>query len=68
MIKNEFNPTFTLENLAKDLNTITTAAKTFGITLPITTQVEKIYEKAKKEGFGKLDYTGILNYIKKIQK
>ncbi len=68
MIKNEFVPTFTLENLTKDLNTITTAAKTFGITLPITTQVEKIYEKAKKEGFGKLDYTGILSYIKKIQK
>ena len=29
-------------------------------------KAEEIYEDAVKEGFGEIDYTGIINYIKKI--
>jgi len=68
MIKDEFTPTFTLQNLKKDLNTINETAKSFGIKLPMTSQAEEIYKKAVEEGFGNLDYTGILAYLKQLSK
>ena len=68
MIKDEFTPTFTLENLKKDLSTINETAKSFGIKLPMTSQAEDIYKKAVEEGFGDLDYTGILSYLKQLSK
>jgi 3-hydroxyisobutyrate dehydrogenase len=37
-----------------------------GIELPMITKAEEIYENAIKEGLGDLDYTGIIQYIKKI--
>jgi len=68
MIKDQFNPTFTLSNLEKDLNTINETAKSFGLTLPMTIRAEEIYSKAIEDGFGDLDYTGILAYLKKTTK
>jgi len=68
MIKNEFKPTFTLKNLKKDLDTINKAAQSFGIKLPMSTRANEIYEKAEKEGFGEIDYTGILEYLKEATK
>jgi len=66
MIKDEFEPTFTLKNLKKDLDTITAAAKDFGAILPITERANEIYNDALDAGFGEIDYTGILAYIKKL--
>ena len=68
MINDEFPATFTLENLKKDLDTINQAAKEFGLSLPITTKAGEIYQKAIEDGFGELDYTGILSYLKKATK
>jgi len=68
MISDKFEPTFTLNNLKKDLNTINEAAKSFGITLPMSTKAEEIYQKAIENGFGDLDYTGILAYLKQATK
>ncbi|MDH3385259.1 MAG: NAD(P)-dependent oxidoreductase [Nitrosopumilus sp.] len=68
MIQDNFEPTFTLENLKKDINTISQASKSLGLELPMTKKAEEVYENAVKEGFGKLDYTGILAYLKKINK
>ena len=68
MIKDEFSPTFTLSNLKKDLDTINEAAKEFGLYLPMTSKANEIYKKAIEEGFGELDYTGILAYLKKATK
>ena len=68
MIKDEFKPTFTLHNLKKDLNTINETAKSFGVNLPMSTLAEEIYKKAIEEGFGDLDYTGILAYLKQATK
>ena len=65
MIQDEFNVTFTLANLKKDISTITDTAKSFGIKLPMIKKAEEIYEDAIKKGFGNIDYTGILAYIKK---
>ena len=68
MIKDEFKPTFTLNNLKKDLNTINETAKSFGIKLPMSSRAEEIYKKAIENGFGDLDYTGILAYLKQATK
>ena len=68
MIKDEFEPTFTLKNLQKDLSIITEAAKDFGAVLPMAERANEIYRDAVDAGFGEIDYTGILAYIKKLSK
>ena len=66
MIQDQFEPTFTLENLKKDIKTISEISEARGLELPMTKKAEEIYENAVREGFGNLDYTGILAYIKKL--
>jgi 3-hydroxyisobutyrate dehydrogenase len=68
MIKDEFEPTFTLKNLQKDLDIITETAKDFGAVLPMAERANEIYRDAVNAGFGEIDYTGILAYIKKLSK
>ena len=66
MIDGNYDTTFTLANLKKDISTITGAAKSLGIELPMIKKAEEVYENAIKDGFGEMDYTGIIEYIKKI--
>ena len=66
MIEGKYNTTFTLTNLKKDITTMTDTAKLLGIKLPMISKAEEVYENAIKEGFGDTDYTGIIEYIKKI--
>ena len=66
MIEGKYNTTFTLANLKKDITTMTDTAKTLGIKLPMISKAEEMYENAIKEGFGNTDYTGIIEYFKKI--
>lgn len=66
MIQDQFDATFTLENLKKDIVTISETSKSLGLELPMIKKAEEVYENAVKEGFGNLDYTGILEYIKKL--
>ena len=66
MIEGNHDATFTLANLKKDITTMTSTAVNLGIELPMISKAEEIYENAMKEGLGDLDYTGIIQYIKKI--
>ena len=66
MINGKYDTTFTLANLKKDINTITNAAKSLGIELPMIKKAEEVYENAIQAGFGEMDYTAIIEYIKKI--
>ena len=66
MIQDNFTPTFTLENLKKDLDTINDAAKSFGANLPMTERADEVYQNAIEAGFSDIDYTGVLAYLKKI--
>jgi 3-hydroxyisobutyrate dehydrogenase len=68
MIKDSFEPTFTLANLKKDLDTINQAAEAFGLSLPMSTKANEIYQGAVDAGFGQIDYTGILAYLKEHTK
>lgn len=66
MIEGRYDPTFTLANLKKDIATMTNTANELGIKLPMIAKAEEVYSDAVKEGFGEMDYTGIIEYIKKI--
>ena len=66
MIKDNFEPTFTLQNLKKDLDTINEAAESFNAELPMSKMASKVYQNAMDAGFSDIDYTGILAYLKKI--
>ena len=66
MIDGKYDTTFTLANLKKDITTIIDTAKSLGIKLPMIEKAEEVYEDAIKEGFGEIDYTGIIEHIKKI--
>jgi len=68
MTKESYEPTFTLANLKKDLDTINDAAKSFDAELPMAKLARKIYADAKDAGFGDIDYTGIIAYIKELSK
>ena len=68
MIEGNYDATFTLANLKKDITTMTNTAKDLGIELPMISKAEEIYKNAVNEGLGDLDYTGIIEYIKKINK
>jgi 3-hydroxyisobutyrate dehydrogenase len=68
MIEGNYDATFTLANLKKDITTMTKSAKDLGIELPMISKAEEIYKNAINEGLGDLDYTGIIEYINKINK
>ena len=68
MIDGKYEPTFTLANLKKDISTITNASKALGIDLPMIQKAEEIYEQAIQEGLGHIDYTGIIEYITRLNK
>ena len=68
MAKESYEPTFTLANLKKDLDTINDAAESFDAELPMAKLARKVYADAKDAGFGDIDYTGIIEYIKKLSK
>ena len=68
MISESIEPTFTLANLKKDLDTINDAADSFNAELPMTKIARKIYTDATEAGFGDIDYTGIISYIKELSK
>ncbi len=65
MVKGDFEPSFFLEMMQKDLDEITFTAKKLGVNLPVSRLANKIYKKAIKKGLNKIDYTGIISYLEK---
>ncbi len=68
MIAEDFKPTFTLANLKKDLDAINEAARSFGLSLPMAKMANSVFRDAEERGFGELDYTAILSYLKEHTK
>ena len=63
MISGKQTPTFTLENLRKDIKIITETASARNLELAMISQAEKEYANAVDDGYGQLDYTGIIRHI-----
>ena len=50
------------------MDTINDAAESFDAELPMAKIARKIYADATDAGFGDIDYTGIISYIRKLSK
>jgi 3-hydroxyisobutyrate dehydrogenase len=66
MIQDDFEATFALQMMMKDLVTINEAARAFNVSLPMASLSEQLYRAATNSNFGDLDYTGILAFLQKI--
>ena len=65
MAKGVFDPSFFLSVMQKDLDEINFTAREFGANLPVAKLADELYQNAVREGFGGLDYTGIMAYLDK---
>ncbi|MDE1866863.1 MAG: NAD(P)-dependent oxidoreductase, partial [Thaumarchaeota archaeon] len=65
MARGIFEPSFFLNVMQKDLDEINYTAKKFGAKLPVARLANELYQNAVKDGFGNIDYTGILAYLEK---
>ena len=65
MIKDDFEATFTLKMMTKDLDIINETAKALNLSFSMASLADKLYRDATNNGFAELDYTGILAFIEK---
>jgi 3-hydroxyisobutyrate dehydrogenase len=66
MVKNNFEPSFYLKDMLKDLELVTSTAQSIGVFLPLATIAQQIYRAANNIGFSQQDYTAILAFLAKI--
>src|SRR4029077_3991723 len=64
LLKKDFSPAFSLNNLAKDVRFMVQEAKSRGVDLPITEAVGKLLEKARAEGLGPQDVAAVYLALK----
>ena len=68
MVRGNFEPSFFLKMMQKDLDEIEHTANQVGANMPMSKLANEIYQNAIKEGLGEIDYTGILSYLEKLNK
>jgi len=68
MIDGKYDATFTLKNLKKDIDTMLSSANSLELELPMLKKAKQVYDDAVNQGFGEIDYTGIIAYMRKINK
>lgn len=61
LIEEDYKPAFSLDLMLKDI----LLAKNAGADFPLAQTLIETYQSAQKEGFGKDDVIGIINYLKK---
>ena len=66
MIANNFEPSFYLRNMLKDLDLAALSAHTEGVSLPLTALVQQMYRTANNSGYSEQDYTAIAAFLMKI--
>ena len=66
MVENDFEPSFHLKNMLKDLDLATGAAQEAGIALPATALVQQMFRAASNSGLAQRDYTAICSFLAKI--
>ncbi len=66
MVLGEYEPTFHLKNMLKDLELATGAALSERIALPQTALAQQIFRAANNSGFSDMDYTAVCAFLAKI--
>lgn len=65
---NEYKPGFAAALMLKDLKLSQEAAKAAGAQTPLGAHAESIYETFDKDGQGAVDFSGIVNHLRKLAK
>jgi 3-hydroxyisobutyrate dehydrogenase len=65
MVKNDFEPSFYLKNMLKDLELTTSTSQSIGVSLPLTSISQQIYRAANNMGYSDLDYTAVMQYLER---
>jgi 3-hydroxyisobutyrate dehydrogenase len=66
MVNDDFEPSFYLKNMLKDLELTTSTSQSIGISLPLTSLTQQIYRAANNMGYSELDYTAIVHFLARI--
>jgi 3-hydroxyisobutyrate dehydrogenase len=66
MVAGDFEPSFHLKNMLKDLELATGTAQAKGIAVPATSAVQQMFRAASNSGFSEQDYTAICAFLAKI--
>lgn len=66
MVNNNFEPSFHLKNMLKDLELAISTAQDTGVSVPLTGLAQQIYQAANNSGFSDHDYTAIAGFMQKI--
>lgn len=66
MVSGDFQPTFHLKNMLKDLELAAGTAQELKISLPQTLLAQQIFRAANNSGFSEMDYTSICAFLAKI--
>ncbi|MBV9175565.1 MAG: NAD(P)-dependent oxidoreductase [Nitrososphaeraceae archaeon] len=66
IVKGDYNASFYLMNMVKDLDLALRTAYTSGLTLPTTASAEAVYRASEAFGLSSMDYTSVASYLLKI--
>lgn len=66
MVEGDFEPSFHLKNMLKDLELATATAQARGIAVPATSTVQQMFRAASNSGFSEQDYTAICAFLARI--
>jgi 3-hydroxyisobutyrate dehydrogenase len=66
MAAGDFEPSFYLKNMLKDLELATGTAQQAGVAIPVTSTVQQMFRAANNSGYSEMDYTAIFAFLAKI--
>jgi len=66
IIRDEYTTSFSVANMAKDLELTLQTAYSSGLTLPATASTHAIYKASEAVGLSGLDYTSIASFISRV--
>jgi 3-hydroxyisobutyrate dehydrogenase-like beta-hydroxyacid dehydrogenase len=66
IIHDEYSPSFSVANMAKDLKLTLQTAYSSGLTLPVTASSHSIYKASEVVGLSNLDYTSVASFILRL--
>ena len=65
-LEHTFDPGFRSELHHKDLGIALSAARTYGLALPLTSLVDQLFQAMKQKGWGREDHAGLLRVIEDL--
>ncbi len=66
MVKRDFSPHFSVNNMYKDLSNVVRLAEECGVSLPVTGAAREILRAAKSQGKGELDSAAVMTVLEAL--